>query len=169
EFNYPQATRGVAALVNVGHEIATVLVHEDGVPLVTRDVPFGSKQLREELRRLHGLSVEEAEAMVRGERALADGADRLLYERGAELAVAVERATAFLGANGGGAGLAAVHLAGGSANVPRLQDAIADRLRVRIDVVNPLQRLDTDPQALAELPSEESAPMWMLPVGLALR
>src|SRR5690606_34033731 len=35
EYNYPAASKGHAALVNVGHEISTIIVHEDGVPIVT--------------------------------------------------------------------------------------------------------------------------------------
>jgi type IV pilus assembly protein PilM len=169
EYNYPAASRGIAALVNVGHEIATVIVYQEGVPMVTRDVPFGSKQLREELRRMHGLSADEAEAVIQGRVSRDPNIDRLLYERGADMALAVERATAFLGADGGAAQLGAVYLSGGGARIPRLQDAISDRLRVRIETVNPLQRLDVAPEAMADVPEEEAAPMWMLPIGLALR
>ena len=170
EYNYPTASSGIAALVNVGHEIATVIVHQDGVPLVTRDVPFGSKHLREDLRRMHGLSSEEAEGVVHGKGSRSGEIDRLLYERGSELALGIERATTFLSMDGGiGTGLGAVYLSGGAARTPRLQDAISDRLRVRIEVLNPLQRLEIGPEAMADLPDEESAAMWMLPVGLALR
>lgn len=171
EYNYPAASRGAAALVNVGHEITTVIVYQDGVPLVTRDVPFGSKHLREELRRMHGMSSEEAELVVQGKGVQDPNAARLLFEQGGELAMAIERATAFLGMDGGGNGntLSAVYLSGGGARIPRLQDAISERLRVRIETVTPLERLDIAPEAMADVPGEESAPMWMLPVGLALR
>jgi type IV pilus assembly protein PilM len=170
EYNYPTASQGLAALVNVGHEITTIIVHEDGVPIVTRDVPFGSKHLREALRRMHGLSSDEADQVLRGQSSRVAEVEKLLYERGTELAQAIERATAFITADRGiGSGIGAVYLSGGAARVPRLQEAIADRLRVRIEVVNPLQRLEVAPEAMADLPSEDSAAMWMLPVGLALR
>lgn len=170
EYNYPTAARGVAALVNVGNEVSTIIVHQDGVPIVTRDIPFGSRHVREDLRRMHGLSSEEADSVVQGKTQRTENVDKRLYERGGELAVAIERATAFIGLDvTTGAGLGAVYLSGGGANVPRLQDAIADRLRVRIEVVNPLQRLDVAPDALGDIPGDNSAPMWMLPIGLALR
>jgi type IV pilus assembly protein PilM len=170
EYNYPAASRGLAALVNVGHEVTTIIVHEDGVPIVTRDVPFGSKHLREALRRMHGLSSEEAEQVLNGRSGRIGEVERLLHERGVELAVAIERATAFLTADRGvGSGISAVYLSGGAARVPRLQEAISEKLRVRIEVVNPLQRLEVAPEAMADLPGEESAAMWMLPIGLALR
>lgn len=169
EYNYPAATRGMAALVDVGNEVSNIIVHQDGVPVVTRDVPFGSKQVREELRRLHGMSADEAEAVVMGRAERPEAIERLLYERAGELAVGIERATAFLGLDGGGTGLGAVYLTGGGAALPRLQDAIADRLRLRIEVVNPLQRLEAGPEAVADIPPDDTASMWMLPVGLALR
>ncbi len=170
EHSYPTASRGMAALVNVGHEVATVIVHEDGVPIVTRDIPFGSKHLREDLRRLHGFSSEEAEAVIQGRSKRIDEVEKLLIERGTDLALAIERATAFLSADQGmGNGIGAVYLSGGAARIPKLQDALAARMRVRIEVVNPFQRLDVAPDATAEMPEEDSAAMWMLPVGLALR
>jgi type IV pilus assembly protein PilM len=70
---------------------------------------------------------------------------------------------------GTGSNLGAVYVTGGAARIPRLQDAISERIRARIEVVNPLQRLDVAPEAMADLPGDELAPMWMLPVGLALR
>ena len=66
EYNYPDAARGVVALVNVGHEISTILIQQDGVPSVTREAPFGSRHIREELRRMHGLSQDEAESIIQG-------------------------------------------------------------------------------------------------------
>jgi type IV pilus assembly protein PilM len=170
EYNYPTACKGLAALVNVGHEITTIIVQEDGVPIVTRDVPFGSKHLREDLRRMHGMSAQDAEKVLKGEMSAGDGVDALLYERNTDLALAIERATAFLNADlGVGAGIGAVYISGGAARVPRLQEAVSERLRVRIEVVNPLQRLEVAPDAVADLPGDDSAAMWMLPIGLALR
>jgi type IV pilus assembly protein PilM len=155
--------------VNVGNEIATIIVHQDGVPAVTRDILFGSKQMRDDQRRLHGLSIEEAETVLQG-KSRDRQYDQVLHERGSELAVAIERATAFMGTDvGTGSNLGAVYMTGGAARVPRLQDAISERIRARIEVVNPLQRLDVAPEAMADLPGDELAPMWMLPVGLALR
>ncbi len=170
EHSYPGASRGVAALVNVGHEVSTVIVHEDGAPIVTRDVPFGSKHLREDLRRLHGFSAEEAEAVVQGNSARINEVESLLIEKGTNLAMAIERVTAFVSVDRGpGSGIGAIHLSGGGARIPRLQETIASRLRVRIEVVNPFQGLDIASEALAEMPEEDVAAMWMLPVGLALR
>jgi len=170
EFNYPAASRGSAALVNVGHEVTTVVVHQDGIPVVSREVPFGSRQLTDDLRRSLGLSREEAESIIEARRAPTVEIEQRCYEKATELAVAVDRATAFLGIEGGGAGgVESIYLSGGGARIPRLLEAIADRTRARVEVINPVQRLDVAPEASAEVSGDTTAAMWMLPIGLALR
>jgi type IV pilus assembly protein PilM len=170
EYNYPEASEGLIAVINVGNEIATVIAQHDGVPVLSLDIPFGSRRLRDELRRLHGFSTEEAELAVQGRSSRAAEVARALADRYHEFAAAVERATAFLTLDTvPSRGLSAVYLAGGGARVPGLDEALAERLRVRIEIANPLQRLRVRAGATTQLPEGESASMLMLPVGLALR
>ena len=63
-YNYPDAQEGIVALVNVGHETTNVNILEDGVPILTRDIPFGSRKIREDLQRERGLTAEQAEDVV---------------------------------------------------------------------------------------------------------
>ena len=170
EYNYPDVSRGLTALVNVGSELTSVLVQLEGVPVVTRDVAFGTRRLREELRRMHGLSHEEADAVLYGTAAEMDRYLPLLTERAEEVAMGVERAIAFLSLNAAVArGPGAIYLSGGGARLPRLADVISNRLHARIEVANPLQRLRINPDATSHFPADELAPMLMLPIGLALR
>src|SRR5829696_4816235 len=141
EYNYPEAMEGVAALVNVGHEISTVNVLQDGAMVLTRDVPFGSRKLREDLRRMHGLTVEEADAVLQGRSERAREFEELLRGGAEDLAVGVERALAFLGAADGATGAGRVFVCGGGARIPGLVDVVAARLRARTEVASPLQRL----------------------------
>jgi type IV pilus assembly protein PilM len=171
EYNYPGAMEGTVALVNVGHEMSTVNVVADGVPVLTRDIPFGSRHLREDLRRLHGLNAEEADAVVQGRSPRQGEFKALLAEGSEELAIGIERAVAFLsmGTNGGGRSVGLVYLCGGGARIPGMAEAIAERLRTRTEIANPFARLRVRAGAGALLPVDELAPMMMLPVGLALR
>ncbi|HYW10113.1 MAG TPA: type IV pilus assembly protein PilM [Longimicrobium sp.] len=168
EYNYPEAMTGVCALVNVGHEISTVNVLQDGVLVLTRDIPFGSRRLREDLRRRHGLTVEEAEAVLEGRSDRAAEFRALLTEGSEELAMGIERAVAFLAAGESG-GLSRVYLSGGSSRVPGLVEVVAGRLRARTELATPLQRLRIRAGAGNLFPVDELAPMLMLAVGLALR
>jgi type IV pilus assembly protein PilM len=169
EYNYPEAMSGVCALVHVGHEIATVNVLQEGALVLTRDVPFGSRRLREDLRRRHGLTVEEAEAVLEGRSPRAAEFRELLDEGSEDLAVGIERAVAFLAASDSGGGLSRVYLSGGSARIPGLVEVVAARLRARTELASPLQRLRVRAGADTFFPVDELGPMLMLAVGLALR
>lgn len=166
EYNYPEAMEGIVALVNVGHEIATVNVLQDGAMVLTRDVPFGSRRLREDMRRMHGLTVEEADAVLQGRSERADEFSELLRQGADDLAVGVERALAFLG---GDAAPGRVYVCGGGARIPGMVDVLAARLRARTEVASPLQRLRVRPGVTSFVAVDELAPMLMLSVGLALR
>jgi type IV pilus assembly protein PilM len=60
ERSYPDAVEGLVALVNIGHETTNLNLLDDGVPVLVRDIPFGSRKLREALQRDRGLTAEEA-------------------------------------------------------------------------------------------------------------
>ncbi|HET7275747.1 MAG TPA: type IV pilus assembly protein PilM [Longimicrobiaceae bacterium] len=169
EFNYPESTRGAVTLVNVGHEISNLILLQDSVPVLTRDIPFGSRRLREDLRRTHGLSPDEADAVMRGRSERQDEFTELLEERASELAMGIERAVAFLSVDGAANLGGPIFVCGGAAGIPRLADAIGARLHARTEIANPLQRLRAAPDAIGLFPLEELAPMLMLPIGLALR
>jgi len=170
EFNYPEAREGTLALVNVGHEISTVNVLQAGTLVLTRDIPFGSRRLREDLRRVHGLTTEDAEAVLQGHDSRGGAFAGFLEEKCEELAIGIERAAAFLSIGGSGAqGLGRVYLCGGGARIPGLADVVAAQLRARTEIANPLQRLRVRAGVTTLFPVDELAPMLMLPVGLALR
>src|SRR4029079_10160300 len=96
EVNYPEAMRGVVGLVNIGHETSNINILDDGVPVLTRDIPIGTRRFKEDLQRERGLSADEAEAVLRGTDSANEALDPLPESRGEELAVGIERAAAFL-------------------------------------------------------------------------
>ena len=66
EINYPEAMVGVVGLVNIGHETTNINVLDDGIPVLTRDIPIGTRRFKEDLQRERGLSADEADAVLRG-------------------------------------------------------------------------------------------------------
>ena len=168
EHSHPDALTGLVALVNLGHESTNVNLLEEGKPLLVRDIPFGTRRLREALQRERGLTADDAEAILLGR---AEGADlrTLVADRVDELAVGIERAAAFIVAQSGGEGIGRVFLSGGGARIPGMAEALADRLGVRTEIANPLKRVAVRPEVLESVPVDELAPMLMLSVGLALR
>lgn len=167
EQNYPDALDGLVALVNVGHETTNVNLLEHGVPILVRDIPFGSRRLREALQRERGFTVEQAETTLQGKGA--DDIRMLVDERVDELAVGIERAAAFIVAQSGGEGIGRVFISGGGAAIPGMVSALGNRLGIRTEQANPLQRVAVRPEVMQSIPVDEYGPMLMLPVGLALR
>jgi type IV pilus assembly protein PilM len=167
--NYPEALDGVVALANVGHEVTNVNILDEGVPALTRDLAVGTRRVREDLQRDHGMSARDADALLRGS-APDPRLEALLSRHAEEIAAGVERAAAFLESASRTAGpLRAVYLCGGGARIPGLAQAVAARLRVQVDTASPLAALEVRSGALDDLDAAEIAPLLMLPIGLALR
>src|ERR687885_643937 len=66
EINYPEAMHGVVGLVNIGHETTNINILDDGVPVLTRDIPIGTRRFKEDLQRERGLSADEADRLLQG-------------------------------------------------------------------------------------------------------
>jgi type IV pilus assembly protein PilM len=169
EVNYPEAMTGAVCLVNIGHEATNINILEDGVPLLTRDIAVGTRRFREDLQRERGLSAEEADALLQGyDRS--PHLDEILESRSEEIAMGIERASAFLQSSSRSPGrLRAAYSCGGGSRVPGLNDALAARLRIPVEQTNPLQRLRVRDGAFDSLVIDDIAPLLMLPIGLALR
>jgi type IV pilus assembly protein PilM len=168
EVNYPEAMTGLIGLVNVGHEVTNVNIMDGGVPLLTRDLPLGTRRFIEDLQRQHGVSAKDAEAMVRGfDRS--PNLDGVLQLRGEEIAVSVERGAAFLSTSKSAAQVRAVYLCGGGSRTPGLAELLGARLGIPVQHANPLARLNIRDGALDTLSTDEVAPLLMLSIGLALR
>ncbi len=168
EVNYPAAMEGLTALINLGHDTTTVNVLDDGIPLLTRELSFGTRRLSSDLQSEHGMTPEEARAVLRGE-----GSSALfsafLAERSQEVARGVERAAAFLDTHEIGIGIGRLYLSGGGVRVPGLAESLADRLGVETQITSAFQQIQIKPEAVNGTDLEALAPMMMLPVGLALR
>ncbi|MEE8268241.1 MAG: type IV pilus assembly protein PilM [Gemmatimonadales bacterium] len=169
ELNYPDAQQGVVGLVNIGHEITNVNILDQGLPVLTRDIPVGTRRFREDMQRERGISAEEADQLLQGfERN--ELLDPFLETRGEELAVGIERAAAFLqSASRSSAGLTRLYTTGGGSRIPGLNRVLADRLRMPVQLANSVERLQVADGVFDTMNIDEVAPLLMLPVGLALR
>jgi len=168
QYNYPEANKGIVALVTVGHDTTSVIILEDGVPIVTRETTFGSRKVREDLQRERGLTSEQAEDIVQGRDQIPD-LERFVDSSADEVAVGIERASAFLVTQHSGAGLGRIYLCGGGARFPGMVEALGRRMGIETTLVNPFERIPVNPEAAPNLNLDEAAPMLLLALGLALR
>jgi len=169
EVNYPDAMRGLVGLVNIGHDMSNVNILEDGVPILTRDLPVGTRRFREDLMRERGMSASDADRVLRGQ----DGSDALapfVEGRAEDLSVGIDRAAAFLqSASRSSTGLARLYTCGGGARIPGLTKALGERLRLPVQLANPIERLQVADGVFDTMNIDEVAPLLMLPIGLGLR
>ncbi len=169
EVNYPDAMSGVVGLVNIGHEMTNINILEEGIPVLTRDLPVGTRRFREDMQRERGLSAEEADQLLQGfepSEVLAP----FLETRGEELAVGIERAAAFLqSASRSASGISRIYTTGGGGRIPGLNRVLADRLRLPVELANNLKKLRVAEGVFDTMNVDEVAPLLMLPIGLALR
>jgi len=169
EVNYPDAMRGVVGLINIGHETTNVNILDDGIPVLTRDIPIGTRRFREDMQRERGLSADDTERLLQS--ASADDTLRPFLEtRGEELAVGIERAAAFLqSASRSAGGVSRLYTTGGGARIPGINQVLADRLRLPVQMANPVERLQVADGVFDSMEVDHVAPLLMLPIGLALR
>jgi type IV pilus assembly protein PilM len=168
EHNYPEASEGIIALVNVGHETTNVNILEDGVPILTRDIPFGSRKIREDLQRERGLTAEQAEDVVQARETVHD-LESFVESSADEVAVGIERASAFLMTREDGDSVGRIFLSGGGARIPGMAATLGRRMNVTTELVNSFERTPVKPNAAGDVSIDEAAPMLLLPLGLALR
>jgi len=169
EVNYPDAMSGVVGLVNIGHEMTNINILEEGIPVLTRDLPVGTRRFREDMQRERGLSAEEADQLLQGFEP-SDVLAPFLETRGEELAVGIERAAAFLqSASRSASGISRIYTTGGGGRIPGLNRVLADRLRLPVELANNLKKLRVAEGVFDTMNVDEVAPLLMLPIGLALR
>jgi type IV pilus assembly protein PilM len=168
ELNHPDAMSGLVSLVNIGHDVTNIIVMDDGVPVLTRDLTVGTRRFREDLQRERGLPAEEAQALLQGyDRS--PHLESVIESRGEEIAVGIERAAAFLAQNSRGAGIRGIYSCGGGSRIPGLNELLAQRLGLPVQQANPLANVNVRDGALESLVTDEIAPLLRLPIGLALR
>src|SRR6185295_296119 len=136
----------------------------------TRDLPVGTRRFREDLQRERGLSAEEADKLLQGFET-SDVLTPFLQSRGEELAVGIERAAAFLqtASRSAAGGLSRLYLSGGGSRIPGLAKTLGDRLKMPVQLANPIERIQVADGVFDTMNVDEVAPLLMLPVGLALR
>jgi len=168
EANYDFGPDEVVASLNIGNEITNINITRAGIPYFTKDLQLGGSTFTEGAQRKFGISQAEAEGLVRGESAGHD-LGPVLEQSCEALAVALERAQAYLRTAGEPGTVSRVMLCGGSALTPGLAEYLGRRIGVPAEIANPLIRVQYDPALFAGHDVNKVAPLLTVGIGLALR
>lgn len=170
ELNYDFVQEETVALLNVGAELTSVNIVRGGIPLYTQDLMMGGNSFMESIQKRFQVNREEAISAARG----GAGGSALdiatvVAEFGGELGVGIERSIATLRSSEEAERIDRILLSGGGARISGLPQALAQRQKVPVDVVDPLRRITYAPEAFGSEDPKTAGAQLTVSVGLALR
>ena len=169
EANYDFGAEEVVAILNIGSEITNIDIVKAGVPYFTKDLQLGGSTFVDATQRKFNLSQSEAAAVVRGESSAGLEVIPVIEHACEGLAMALERAQAYLKTAGEASAVTRIVLCGGSSLTPGLADFLSRRFNVPTEIANPLTRIGYDPALFAGQDVLKVAPLLTVGIGLALR
>ena len=156
------------AVVDIGANVMNVTVLRNDQSVYTREQAFGGNQLTQEIVSRYGMSVEEAENAKRSGGLPDDYETEVLRPFMDNLSMEVQRALQFFFTSTQYNAVDQILLAGGSAVIPGLDEAVNTRTQVPTMVANPFAAMQTSSRIqLKRLLID--APSLIIACGLAMR
>lgn len=156
------------ALIDIGATVMNVNVLRNGKSIYTRDQQIGGEQLTQQIQSAFGLSVEQAEAAKRTGGLPDNYESDVLTPFRESLVMEIARALQFFFTSSQYNEVDYIILAGGSAVLPGLDDAVATRTQVSTMVANPFA-LMTLSSRIKSRQLQADAPALIVACGLAMR
>lgn len=177
EVNYQPNPTEAVALLNIGAATMNINILRGTQSLFTRDVTIGGNQFTDVLQRGLGISYVDAEAVKRGmplpnaqegeQASVEPFLDNVLDT----IAIEIQKTFDFYRAttDDGGVEVSKVLISGGGSKLQRLPQELSKRLELKVEVLNPFQRIKVDARKFDPDYLNEIMPEMAVAVGLALR
>lgn len=156
------------ALVDIGASSMNVNVLRNGQSIYTRDQQIGGEQLTQQIQAAFGLSAEQAESAKRNGGLPDNYESTVLSPFRDNLAMEIARALQFFFTSSQYNEVDYIVLAGGSAVLPGLDDAVATRTQVSTMVANPFALMALSSR-IKPRQLQSDAPALIVACGLAMR
>jgi type IV pilus assembly protein PilM len=156
------------ALVDIGANVMNVNVLRNGQSVYMRDQQIGGEHLTQQIQRVFGLSVEEAETGKRNGGLPDNYESDVLAPFRENVASEVARAMQFFFTSTQFNEVNYIVLAGGCAALVGLDDAVATRTQVNTLVANPFAQMSLSSR-IKPRQLQTDAPALMIACGLAMR
>jgi type IV pilus assembly protein PilM len=172
EYNYEPAPSASVALLNVGASVMNINIVKGTTPLFTRDVSVGGHQYTDSLQKELDLSFEDAEALKLGQKigTVSEDAKLPILQQVTEIIVLeIQKTFDFFRATAAGEHIETIYLAGGSAKVAGLSEALRQEFSLPVELLNPFARIGYEAGTVASELIEQNAGQLAVAVGLALR
>jgi type IV pilus assembly protein PilM len=164
------APNEVVALINVGASLSTINIVSNGTSQFTRDVTTGGNSFTDDIKRQLGVSGEEAEALKvqYGEGEGSQDVARMLGQTAHQMAGEFQKSIDFFLSSHPDTSIGRIYLSGGTSRVPMLQNAIEQRARVAVEVMNPFRNVPHAP-GIDEAYLNAHGAQGVVSLGLSLR
>jgi type IV pilus assembly protein PilM len=172
EFNYEPAPTQVVALLNLGASVMNINIVKGTTPLFPRDVSVGGHQYTDSLQKELDLSFDDAESLKLGRKigTVQDDAKTPILQQVTEIIVLeIQKTFDFFRASAAGEHIEKIYLAGGSAKVPGLVEALRHEFSMPVELFNPFQKVLAPADGAGAELVEQNAGQLAVAVGLALR
>jgi type IV pilus assembly protein PilM len=172
EYNYQPASGSTVALLNLGASVMNINIIKGETPLFTRDVSVGGHQYTDSLQKELDLSFEDAEMFKLGRKVgtVSEDAKAPVLQQVTDLIVLeIQKTLDFFRATSSGEHIEKIYVAGGSARVPGLLEALRREFSLPVDFLNPFQRIEYSGATSGAALIEQNAGQMAVAVGLALR
>lgn len=159
----------VEAVVDIGAQLTTVLIHQRGVPRLVRTLARGGHQLTEQLSDRMNINQQEAESAKRdlGLDAEHSELSRILAEALRPLVAEIRTSVQYYRSSSTGEQLTRMSLTGGGSRLRGLADLFEEQLGVPTRVGDPTQHLENrGSPLLAE--SDDGSDVSAVSIGLAM-
>src|SRR5207237_707827 len=144
EFNYEPSPNQVVALLNLGASVMNINIVKGTTPLFPRDVSVGGHQYTDSLQKELDLSFDDAESLKLGHKVgtVSEDAKTPILQQVTEIIVLeIQKTFDFFRASSAGEHIEKIYLAGGSAKVPGLVEALRQGFSLTAESVNPFTRI----------------------------
>lgn len=158
------------AVIDVGAQMTTIIVHHRGVPRMVRTLARGGEQLTERLVERTGCSTTEAD-ILKTEIGLVGGDSEVsIILKGAirPLITDIRGSLQYFGSANDALTLERVSLTGGGAQLPGFAEVLTEDIGVTCTVVSPLQHVHTAITTSNRQPEDVTAAATAVSVGLAM-
>jgi type IV pilus assembly protein PilM len=163
----------VVGLMNVGADVTSLCVVQDGTPYFTRDLNVGTNRIVEEFQKEFGVGQEEARDYVahpdKVEEPEAERLVEIVRSVADDLGTGIDRSLSYLRTSGDAESIDRIVLTGGGARFPGLKDLLSQRDQYEVELGNPLEGVSFDAEIFGGEDPQALAPLLSVGVGLGLR
>ena len=174
EVNYPEIfNEKTIAIINLGANITNVIIIENGIPQLFRDLSLGGSFFTENMSKDLGISFDDAEKLLKGLPVKDIEPERfqtILNMNVQNIIEELEKTFSFYEAGEKKERkIELIFLSGGLSKLKDLSSNFEQKFKIKTDIFNPFRRIYFDEKKFDSIYLEEMAALFGVATGLAIR